>query len=110
MCWDDNDLIDGCPTGAVRVSLGYSSTTRDVAAVLHFVQTYFVDGAESNGAASAARVDERRSSHEGASCAPQVSWFEDEAHAINAELGNHLLIAHAQKIVQCLCRGQLSLI
>ena len=29
MCWDDRDLADGKPTGAVRVSFGYSSTFED---------------------------------------------------------------------------------
>lgn len=30
MCGDDHDLIDGQPTGVVRVSLGYMSTFEDV--------------------------------------------------------------------------------
>lgn len=30
VCGDDHDLIDGQPTGVVRVSLGYMSTFEDV--------------------------------------------------------------------------------
>lgn len=26
ICWDDNDVINGKPSGAVRVSFGYMST------------------------------------------------------------------------------------
>jgi hypothetical protein len=29
VCWDDNDIISGRPTGAVRVSFGYMSTFED---------------------------------------------------------------------------------
>ena len=42
VCWDDNDLIDGRPTGAVRVSFGLSSTAGDAAAVLDFVRLNFL--------------------------------------------------------------------
>lgn len=42
MCWDDQDLIDGRPTGAVRISFGYMSTVEDARAVIRFVRDYFV--------------------------------------------------------------------
>lgn len=29
VCWDDNDILNGKPTGAVRVSFGYMSTYED---------------------------------------------------------------------------------
>ncbi|BAF20240.2 Os06g0670000, partial [Oryza sativa Japonica Group] len=29
VCWDDNDIINGKPTGAVRISFGYMSTFED---------------------------------------------------------------------------------
>lgn len=29
VCWDDQDVIHGRPTGAVRVSFGYMSTFED---------------------------------------------------------------------------------
>lgn len=29
VCWDDNDIIHGKPTGAIRVSFGYMSTFED---------------------------------------------------------------------------------
>lgn len=42
MCWDEHDLIDGQPTGLVRVSLGWMSSWEDVAAFVAFVQKHFV--------------------------------------------------------------------
>ncbi|XP_038901662.1 molybdenum cofactor sulfurase isoform X3 [Benincasa hispida] len=42
ICWDDYDIINGKPTGAVRVSLGYMSTYEDVKKFIDFVATSFV--------------------------------------------------------------------
>lgn len=39
-CGDENDLIDGRPTGAVRASLGYMSTFEDVYRLLQFLRTF----------------------------------------------------------------------
>lgn len=30
VCWDDKDILEGLPTGALRVSLGWMSTWEDV--------------------------------------------------------------------------------
>ncbi|KAL1918606.1 uncharacterized protein VTP21DRAFT_2628 [Calcarisporiella thermophila] len=43
VCGDDTDIIDGRPTGAVRLSLGAMSTIDDVLKWLNFLETYFVD-------------------------------------------------------------------
>jgi molybdenum cofactor sulfurtransferase len=43
VCWDDKDLIDGQPTGSIRVSLGATSSLQDIGALVAFVQTYFVE-------------------------------------------------------------------
>ena len=43
MCWDDNDIVNGHPTGAVRMSLGLSSSEADVEAVLSFLQRSFLE-------------------------------------------------------------------
>ena len=43
MCGDDKDLIDGKPTGAVRVSLGYMSTLQDVRTCLQFLVDCFLE-------------------------------------------------------------------
>ncbi|KAL3136431.1 hypothetical protein ABBQ38_005687 [Trebouxia sp. C0009 RCD-2024] len=45
VCWDDNDIIDGRPTGAVRVSFGWMSSVEDVHAILTFLRTCFLDSA-----------------------------------------------------------------
>ncbi|KXZ48630.1 hypothetical protein GPECTOR_26g533 [Gonium pectorale] len=46
VCWDDNDLVDGRPTGAVRASLGAVSSFEDAYALLRLVTRYFMDGGE----------------------------------------------------------------
>jgi len=42
VCWDDNDIISGRPTGAVRVSFGYMSTFEDARAFVSFIDEFFV--------------------------------------------------------------------
>lgn len=42
VCWDDHDLIDGVPTGSVRVSFGYMSTLSDAQRFVGFIEKYFV--------------------------------------------------------------------
>jgi molybdenum cofactor sulfurtransferase len=42
-CGSENDLIDGKPTGAIRVSLGATSNIRDVDRFIEFLQEFYVD-------------------------------------------------------------------
>ncbi|KAL8144553.1 hypothetical protein V2J09_017585 [Rumex salicifolius] len=49
VCWDDNDIINGKPTGAVRVSFGYFSTFEDVKKFVDFVMASFVSLPRSTG-------------------------------------------------------------
>ncbi|PIN09781.1 Molybdenum cofactor sulfurase [Handroanthus impetiginosus] len=42
VCWDDNDILNGKPTGAVRVSFGYMSTFEDARKFLKFIENSFV--------------------------------------------------------------------
>lgn len=42
VCWDDHDLVEGRPTGAVRISFGYMSSFEDAAAFLAFIKECFV--------------------------------------------------------------------
>ncbi|TYZ57329.1 hypothetical protein PybrP1_002921 [[Pythium] brassicae (nom. inval.)] len=42
VCGDDMDLLDGRPTGAVRLSIGYMTTYEDVSAFTDFAAQYFV--------------------------------------------------------------------
>ncbi|KAJ4835539.1 hypothetical protein Tsubulata_028426 [Turnera subulata] len=42
VCWDDNDIINGKPTGAVRISFGYMSTYEDAKKFVDFVRDSFV--------------------------------------------------------------------
>jgi molybdenum cofactor sulfurtransferase len=42
VCGDDIDVVNGLPTGAVRLSLGYMSTFEDVEAFVEFTAKYFV--------------------------------------------------------------------
>ena len=41
VCSDDVDIINGRPTGAVRISFGYTSTTKDVDTIVHMIQSHF---------------------------------------------------------------------
>ncbi|KAK4786501.1 hypothetical protein SAY86_003190 [Trapa natans] len=41
VCWDDNDILNGKPTGAVRVSFGYMSTYEDAKKLLDFLKGSF---------------------------------------------------------------------
>lgn len=43
MCWDDADIMNGKPTGAIRVSFGLSSSISDVEAVASFLRDNFLD-------------------------------------------------------------------
>jgi molybdenum cofactor sulfurtransferase len=47
VCGDAHDVIDGRPTGAIRISFGYSSTLADADAWLHFLRTMFLQPADS---------------------------------------------------------------
>ncbi|CAE5957663.1 unnamed protein product [Arabidopsis arenosa] len=42
ICWDDNDVINGKPTGAVRVSFGYMSTFEEAQKFIDFIISSFV--------------------------------------------------------------------
>ncbi|KAG0317939.1 hypothetical protein BGZ99_005946 [Dissophora globulifera] len=43
VCWDDTDIINGKPTGSIRVSLGAMSTIDDVVGFIAFLEEYFID-------------------------------------------------------------------
>ncbi|KAJ3091180.1 hypothetical protein HK102_001417 [Quaeritorhiza haematococci] len=42
VCWDDQDIINGKPTGSVRISFGFMTTLDDVLTWLRFLRTYFI--------------------------------------------------------------------
>ncbi|KAL5545083.1 hypothetical protein UlMin_008867 [Ulmus minor] len=42
VCWDDHDIVNGKPTGAIRVSFGYMSTYEDAKKFVDFVRHSFV--------------------------------------------------------------------
>lgn len=44
MCGDDIDIIDGHPTGSVRISFGYMSTFKDAHTFLNFIITTRLSG------------------------------------------------------------------
>ncbi len=44
-CGTDNDLVNGKPTGMIRVSLGAMSSLQDVASFISFLKLYYVDTA-----------------------------------------------------------------
>ncbi|KAJ3262595.1 hypothetical protein HK103_000124 [Boothiomyces macroporosus] len=42
VCGDEIDLVEGNPTGAVRISFGFANTSNDVKLWINFLNTYFV--------------------------------------------------------------------
>ncbi|KMZ64025.1 Molybdenum cofactor sulfurase [Zostera marina] len=42
VCWDDHDILNGKPTGAIRISFGYMSTFEDAELFLQFTKTNFL--------------------------------------------------------------------
>lgn len=42
VCWDDHDIIDGVPTGSIRISFGYMSTREDARRFVDFIKKFFV--------------------------------------------------------------------
>ncbi|KAK3928451.1 Molybdenum cofactor sulfurase 1 [Frankliniella fusca] len=48
VCGDQNDLINGVPTGSVRISFGYMSTDDDVDAFLNMIYQNFVENGPPN--------------------------------------------------------------
>ncbi|CAL0328717.1 unnamed protein product [Lupinus luteus] len=42
VCWDDHDIMNGKPTGAVRVSFGYMSTFEEAKKFVDFVASSFI--------------------------------------------------------------------
>ncbi|KAE9458442.1 hypothetical protein C3L33_09665, partial [Rhododendron williamsianum] len=41
VCWDDHDIVNGKPTGVVRVSFGYMSTFEDAKKLVNFIVSSF---------------------------------------------------------------------
>lgn len=46
VCGDDNDLIDGAPTGSNRVSFGYMTTKENVDKLLHVIKECYAESSE----------------------------------------------------------------
>lgn len=42
VCWDDNDVIDGIPTGIVRASFGHGSSSADADAIADVIERHFL--------------------------------------------------------------------
>ncbi|KYQ92443.1 molybdenum cofactor sulfurase [Tieghemostelium lacteum] len=43
VCWDDKDIIDGKPTGSIRLSLGYMSDFSDCWRLVEFLKCHFIN-------------------------------------------------------------------
>ncbi|KAL4517970.1 hypothetical protein Ndes2526A_g02336 [Nannochloris sp. 'desiccata'] len=57
VCWDDKDVLDGIPTGAVRVSFGWGSSDTDADALVEFVKRHFVWSKLQEGSQTATSMD-----------------------------------------------------
>ena len=56
VCGDKLDIIDGLPTGSVRVSFGYSSTLEDAQKFLQFVYECFLTNANDSASSASGSV------------------------------------------------------
>ncbi|KAA8893702.1 pyridoxal phosphate-dependent transferase [Sphaerosporella brunnea] len=56
VCSDDHDIMNGKPTGAIRISMGAMSTVDDVLTFVKFVEDFYVDK-------DAVRIDPEKASH-----------------------------------------------
>jgi molybdenum cofactor sulfurtransferase len=48
VCGDSVDLIDGQPTGSVRISFGFSSTVDDALTFIRFIKECFIEASTDN--------------------------------------------------------------
>lgn len=56
-CGSENDIINGKPTGAIRLSFGAMSSMEDVTTFLHFVDEFYVDSVRTEPALIATQVN-----------------------------------------------------
>ena len=42
VCWDDNDLVDGKPTGSIRVSFGPMNIIEDVVTLVRLIEEFYM--------------------------------------------------------------------
>ena len=56
-CGGEHDIIDGKPTGVLRVSVGAMSNMHDITAFVDFVKEFFVEVTPSQGVADERRLD-----------------------------------------------------
>lgn len=56
MCGDSKDLVDGVPTGSVRISFGYMSTIDDAQKCLQFLADCFLEDVKDKPVFSRAQI------------------------------------------------------
>ncbi|XP_040840596.1 molybdenum cofactor sulfurase [Ochotona curzoniae] len=79
VCGDDVDLIDGQPTGSVRISFGYMSTLEDAQALLSFITATWLHSSKGHPARVAAPlgVQDVAMVQEGCDLSPQEGSLPD---------------------------------
>ncbi len=81
VCWDDQDVLDGVPTGAVRVSFGWGSSIADADALVTFVKRHFVCSTSSEDKEKVAeKGDEDGKTAAGEAAAVVVSENNQKSH------------------------------
>ncbi|KAK9153319.1 hypothetical protein Sjap_000799 [Stephania japonica] len=66
VCWDDHDILNGKPTGAVRISFGYMSTFEDAMKFITFIEKSFVSRTRELGNSFGSNTHPVFFSHKGA--------------------------------------------
>ncbi|MEQ2218648.1 hypothetical protein XENOCAPTIV_006247, partial [Xenoophorus captivus] len=80
VCGDNMDLVDGQPTGSVRVSFGYMSTFEDCQRFLKFVAECFVEKPVTVDQVRLQKLKTARASSEGSNEHPSVEISNGENH------------------------------
>ncbi|KAK5609542.1 hypothetical protein CRENBAI_006365 [Crenichthys baileyi] len=80
VCGDNMDLVDGQPTGSVRVSFGYMSTFEDCQKFLKFVAECFVEKPVTVDQVRLQKLKTARASSEGSDEHPSVEISNGENH------------------------------
>ncbi|MEQ2172972.1 hypothetical protein GOODEAATRI_026874 [Goodea atripinnis] len=80
VCGDNMDLVDGQPTGSVRVSFGYMSTFEDCQKFLKFVAECFVEKPVTVDQVRLQKLKTARASSEGSNENPSVEISNGENH------------------------------
>ena len=101
VCGDAMDLIDGRPTGSVRISFGYSSMLEDAQQFLRFVYECFLENADVTASSVAQSVTASVSGSVASSVCNSVSY--DVADSISVSMSGSMAASMSNSISPVVC-------